>query len=360
MNNSIHTKKILIAPLDWGLGHATRCVVLIQNLLQLGCQVSVAAGGNIKALLQKEFPEITILQLSGYNITYVKHKRLLPLKILQQLPKILKTISYENKWLCDLLVNQSFDAVISDNRYGFFSNKIPSVFITHQLQVQTNIAWLDSLLQQYNYRYINKFNECWVPDLKGKLNVAGKLSHPKKLPETNVKYIGPLSRFEKKKTAKIKYKWMAIISGPEPQRSIFEQKIFESATKINGLFLIVRGLPEAEEKLRVPGCEVYNHLSTTDMQTAIEASELIISRCGYTTVMEIIALQKRAVLIPTPGQTEQEYLAKHLMQQNWCYSFQQHEDFEQNLEKATQFNYQLPEINMQAYKEFIAAFVEGL
>jgi uncharacterized protein (TIGR00661 family) len=361
LNKDIHHKKILIAPLDWGLGHATRCVVIIRDLQTLNCDITVAATGKIKNLLQNEFPNVNFLDLPGYQISYSKLKRTLPFKILTQIPKILKIIRFENNWLQELFKTKRFDAVISDNRFGFHTKHCTSVFITHQLYIKTNSSWLDSVLQRLNYQFINRFNECWIPDFENNLNISGELSHPEILPGTPVRYLGPLSRFTKSVNNIIKFKWMAIISGPEPQRSIFEKKIFEMASKTNDSFLIVRGLPgEITKHSFPPNCKVFDHLSTADMQAAINSSEFIISRCGYTTVMEILSLQKKSVLIPTPGQTEQEYLAKHLSKQNQSYTFNQADDFAAHLQQAELFHYCLPEINTQLHSSILKAFVDAL
>lgn len=361
MNNTLNNKKILIAPLDWGLGHATRCLVIIQYLQFLGCNITIAASGKTKNLLQKEFKNVEFLDLPGYDIVYSKNKRTLALKILIQIPKIFKIISFENKWLEEMINKYRFDVVISDNRYGLYSKSALSVFITHQLQVQANFPLFEKLLQRINYRFVNRFTECWVPDFKEKLNIAGKLSHPEKLPAIPVKYIGAISRLKKANADSINYKWMAVISGPEPQRSIFEKKIFEVAVKTDEKFMVVRGLPgESEQKFLSPNCTVFNHLSTDEMQAAIQASEFIISRCGYTTVMEILAMQKKSVLIPTPGQTEQEYLAAHLLQQNWCYTCKQDDDFTSHLQNAESFQFCLPEMNTELYKDVISSFVASL
>ena len=299
--------------------------------------------------------------MPGYKIVYSKFKRTLPFKILIQIPKILKIIEFENKWLNKIIQTYQFNAIISDNRFGLHTKKIKSVFITHQLQIRTNISWLDKILQRLNYRYINRFSECWVPDFGGSLNIAGELSHPDILPAIPVKYLGPISRFNKTNAQKTEFKWLAIISGPEPQRTLFEKKIFETATGTNESFLIVRGLPgETKKDFNQPNCKVFNHLNTVDMREAIESSEFIISRCGYTTVMEILSLQKKSVLIPTPGQTEQEYLARHLSKQNWCYSFNQKDDFNPNLQNAKAYQYCLPEMNMQLYESVLADFVNCL
>ena len=361
MNQDIHRKKILIAPLDWGLGHATRSLVIIRDLQTLNCDITIAASGKIKNLLQNEFPDLNFLDLPGYQISYSKFKRLLPFKILIQLPKILKIISFENKWLNSIAEAHRFNAIISDNRFGMHAKNITSVFITHQLQIKTNFFGLDKILQRLNYRYINRFTECWIPDFKTGLNISGALSHPQTLPAIPVKYLGPLSRFIKRDTEKIRFKWIAIISGPEPQRSLFEKKIFEVASKTTEKFLIVRGLPgEQETGFYLPNCKVFNHLNTSDMQAAIEASEFVISRCGYTTVMEILSLQKKSVFIPTPGQTEQEYLATHLLKQKWSYTFNQKDDFVMHFENARSFQYCLPQINTHLHEDIITDFISSL
>ena len=278
-----------------------------------------------------------------------------------QIPKILKIIWFENKWLRDVLKEDKFDAVISDNRYGFFSKGCPSIFITHQLTIKADFLWLEKILQRINYRYINRFTQCWVPDLEGELNIAGRLSHPKKMPAIPVKYIGPLARLAKRSNRDIVFKWLVIISGPEPQRSLFEKKIFEVAAKTNDRFLIMRGLPgESANEIFLPNCQVFNHLNTTEMEEAVASCEFVISRCGYTTVMEMLSLKKKSVFIPTPGQTEQEYLAAHLLQQKWCYSFNQQDDFSEQLQQASTFGFSLPGIDTQVYEPVVAGFIQSL
>jgi len=362
LNTDTQRKRILLAPLDWGLGHATRCLVIIRALQKFNCDITVAASGKIKSLIQNEFPNLYFLDLQGYNISYSKSKRTLPFKILLQIPKILKNVRFENKWLNQIIETKKFDAVISDSRFGFYTKQVASVFITHQLQIKTNFWGTSTLLRHLNYQYINCFSECWVPDFADHLNISGKLSHPEILPTIPVKYLGPLSRFKKgNRNNLIKFKYMAIISGPEPQRSVFEKKIVEVASKINDVFLLVRGLPgEKENTFQAPNCRVFNHLNTNEMEEAIGYSEFIISRCGYTTVMEILSLQKKSILIPTPGQTEQEYLAEHLLKQNWCYTFDQEDDFEFHLQKAKSFKYNLPEMNMHLHEEIISGFINSL
>ncbi len=332
-----------MAPLDWGLGHATRCIPLIKELQKKGFEIIIAANGNQKYLLQKEFPALTTLPLEGYNIRYTKQKRLVGVKILLQLPKIIFAVHREHKWLEKIIDSSGVELVISDNRYGLWTKKTPCIFLTHQLQIKAPSKWAENLIQKINYFFINRFTQCWVPDFADKNNIAGSLSHPKIFPAVPVKYIGPLSRFEKV-NAEIKYDWLVVLSGPEPQRTLFENRIISVAKQLKGRMLIIRGKPGSVEKIDAPGnCSVVNHLPATEMQQAFAESGYIISRSGYTTVMEILAQQKKAILIPTPGQTEQEYLAQHLMRQRWCYCFNQDNDFLFHINKAMEFNYTSPE-----------------
>ncbi len=191
-----HKLNILIAPLDWGLGHATRCIPIIKAFENVAV-ITLAANKTQEALYKKEFPALTIIPLQGYNIHYSGSKRLFSIKILLQVPKILKSIARERKWLQKINSIHNFDLVISDNRYGLTIQGLYSVIITHQLSIQAPLKWLERIIRILNYKFINRFNECWVPDIKGSTNIAGKLSHPGVLPTIPVYYTGPLSWFKK-------------------------------------------------------------------------------------------------------------------------------------------------------------------
>ena len=339
-------KKVLIAPLDWGLGHTTRCIPLIKYLQRIGCDVIVASHGVQLILMQQEFPGVNTVLLKGYNVYYTKFKRWLPLKIMLQTPKILLSIYQEHKWLQKVIHDFKIDIVISDNRYGLYTTRVPCIFITHQLQVKAANTWLESLIQKINYSYINCYTECWVPNFKGKLNMAGLLSHPSKIPSVPVKYIGMLSRFTPGPDLEKKYNYLFIISGPEPQRTIFEKKILKVLSQLSGTIMIIRGKPGEQKIPPIPNnCTIVNHFTTKEFQEVFLLSEIIISRSGYTTIMEILSLQKKSILIPTPGQTEQEYLALHLMEQHWCYSCSQDDDLLVHIRKAETFQFNFPSLN---------------
>jgi len=337
---SLTGKKLLVAPLDWGLGHATRCVPVIRDLLKNNCEVWLAGEGAQEKLLREEFPSLPFLPLKGYQIKYGKSG--LTGKILLQVPSILRSIKEENKWLKKQVSNHGFDAVISDNRYGLYNEKVFSVLITHQLCIKTSFGkWSEKILQHWNYKLINKFNECWLPDDEGENNLAGELSHPVRLPSIPVRYIGPLSRFAKKNIDEIKDHLLIILSGPEPQRTILENKVIDQIVKYPATATIVRGLPG--EKNIIPSTNsihFYNHLTSEELNREAMKAEFIISRSGYSTIMDIASIQKKSILIPTPGQTEQEYLAGHLMKKQFAFCIDQNGfSLLKNIEEARNFEY---------------------
>lgn len=353
---------VLVAPLDWGLGHAARCIPIINFLLQSGCKVIIAAEGTQEKLLKAEFPTVTFVPIPGYKIKYTNVERFFALKIALQIPKIFITIFKEKKWLNRFLKNNPVDAIISDNRYGLFHSKVKSVFITHQLGIKAPFAFAETIIRQINYRYIKRFSLCWVPDEKGMINLAGALSHPKIFPKIPVTYIGGLSRLERQSETEKKFYLLIIMSGPEPQRTLFEKKMLRELKTFKGKALLVRGLPGNTELLRSEAnLIIKNHLPAKELEKIIAESEYIISRSGYTTVMDICKLKKKSVLIPTPGQTEQEYLAYHLQKQGWCLTASQNNfSLQESMQKARNFNYQLPDLKMETYKEILTDFLNSL
>ncbi len=362
MLEKINIRRVLIAPLDWGLGHATRCIPIINALLQNGFEVLIACNTTQQNLLRTEFPNLTFIPLKGYGVTYSKSKRMLPIKILWQVPKILKNIATEHNWLKNVVTEYKIDLVISDNRFGLHTQKCPCVFITHQLAIKMPYAWLENWVRKINYKHINQFNACWVPDIEEEKNVAGILSHPKILPALPIHYLGLLSRFTKIESVEKKYEYCIMLSGPEPQRTLLEEKILATASSINGCILLLRGKPGSTETI-IPSSNttVVNHLIGNELSLAIQQSEYIICRSGYTTVMELLALQKKAILIPTPGQTEQEYLAEQLMHQQWCYAVGQYDfNLETAINNAKKFEYQLPALPQQNLQSLIPQLVESL
>lgn len=336
---NFNKRRVLIAPLDWGLGHATRCIPVIRAFRKIGWEVMIASDGQTEYLLRQEFPQLQFVTLKGYNVQYSTSKWTLPFKIAAQVPKILASIRKEHHWLQVAIDKYDIDLVVSDNRYGLYSEKLPCIFITHQLQVKAPYRWIEKRILQLNYKYISRFTECWVPDAEVN-SLAGDLSHPSELHPFPMHYIGPLSRF-KKQMAAVKYKYVFVISGPEPQRTLFEQKILKDVGQLKDNVLIIRGKPGEQKAMSsAPNVTIADHLEGDALEKVLNSAEYIVSRPGYTTVMEIAALQKRAVFVPTPGQTEQEYIAKYLRRQGLAFSVAQHEfSLVKTLGQAEAFDY---------------------
>ncbi|MBL7737302.1 MAG: hypothetical protein JNL51_17720 [Chitinophagaceae bacterium] len=413
--------------------------------------------------MEAEFPQISFVGLEGYNLKYGKNRLYTYLLLALQLPKILIKINKEKFWISRFLQENRVDLVISDNRFGFFSPKTPSVFITHQLAIQTGLGkWIDQIAQWVNYRWIKKFTECWIPDFEDGPNAAGILSHPSKLPPLPVRYIGCLSRFSDKKkkerrrsdndtmdesnvreinntaeTAVLSprsfagnitapggivktsegitkapapssqspasYDLLCILSGPEPQRSIFEQIIQKQLAAYPGKSALVRGVPglsaetqatPASDSLNAsfsnthnpyfkdsslpppgsvrtsssgdmgysssnpPGITVFPYASSDLLYQLISNASLVVSRSGYTTVMDMLSLRKKMILTPTPGQGEQEYLAARLQSNRLAITMKQ-EDFsiQRAVEQAEAFEFQYLDKDMGLYKKVIRKFL---
>lgn len=309
LNQVQHKKRILVAPLNWGLGHATRSIPIINALLKHGFEPIIASDGVALTLLQKEFPGLSTIELPSYNVTYAKKGKHFKLKLIKDSPKLAKAIKAEQKATKQIVEMQGVIGIISDNRLGVYSKKVPSVFITHQLNVLSGkTTWFSTKIHE---KFIKKFDVCWVPDTKGKLNLSGKLGH-KNMLNLPVEYIGPLSRFEHK-SARIVNDILVLLSGPEPQRTLLEEILLKQFKNYSGKVVFVKGKMEKEQTIQVNGnMTIYNFMTSTLLEKTINESDLVISRSGYTTVMDLAKLNKKAFFIPTPGQFEQEYLAKRL------------------------------------------------
>ncbi|GAB3714770.1 glycosyltransferase [Flavobacterium koreense] len=301
------TKNILVAPLNWGLGHATRCIPIIRELEKNGFTPIIASDGVALALLKKEFSHLTALELPSYQIEYAKKGENFKWKLIKNSPKTINAILSEKQLIKKWVKEYDLKGIISDNRLGVLSKKVPSVFMTHQLTVLSGkTTWISSKLHQF---FIRKFDECWVPDIEKSPNLTGKLGHLKNS-NLNIKYIGVLSRLEKK-VLEIKYDIMVLLSGPEPQRTILEEKLIEELKDNKEKIVFIKGKVTKEQVKEQKGnITFYNFMQSEELEKTFNESEMVLCRSGYTTVMDLCKLQKKAFFIPTPGQFEQEYLAK--------------------------------------------------
>ena len=354
-NQLKHKPLVLIAPLDWGFGHTTRCIPLISYLLGLNCSVLVACNSFQKQIIEQEFPEINFINLSGYNIKYAVSGIGTYLIMLLQVPRIFKAIRMEQRWLKNQINQHKPDFIISDNRYGIYSETIPSLIITHQLYMRTGAGHAaDRWLQKMHYRLLRPFHFCWIPDEKVSPNCAGQLSHPDVLPANPIRYIGCLSRFNKCFTTEKDF-ILIILSGPEPQRTVFEKLVLSQTKGRREQFIIVRAIQsDATTPTTAPNIKLVAFANAKELNALICEATLIIARSGYTTIMDILSLQKRSVLIPTPGQPEQLYLAKHMMENKYAWTTSQKKfTLHEAIEASANFDYRLPLFNTEKYKEVV-------
>ncbi|HOP12372.1 MAG TPA: glycosyltransferase [Lentimicrobium sp.] len=308
--------RILVCPLDWGLGHATRCIPVIRSLMKAGAEPVIAADGPQLHLLRLEFPGAEFVNLRGYRVQYSKR---IPagIYLLMHLPRLLFNVYREHRKLIKLITTLDIDGVISDNRYGLWNNRTCSVLITHQVNILPPAALrvFSPVLRAIVRFFIRRYHFCWVPDLATTPNLSGQLSHGKALPE-NTSYIGLLSRFDKSadnNKGLNSYDIVAIVSGPEPQRSIFEKILINQLPPGEKKCLLLRGLPgDTEIRPIRKNLDVAHHLPSAMLGELLRSGPLVICRAGYSTLMEIAMMGNKAILIPTPGQTEQEYLAEIL------------------------------------------------
>lgn len=306
--------QILISPLDWGLGHASRCIPIIRLFLEAGHIVTLAGSGRSLLLLQKEFPSLVSIELNGFSPKF-KYSDYLAIQLIWKLPEFISKIIKENRELKKLIKRFKFDLIISDNRYGLWNKNVKSIIITHQVMIKAPafLRFAEYPLYLVSKFLINQFAECWIPDHKEPPGLSGDLSHKYPLP-ANAIFIGPLSRFSSPVFIKSQRKAIAgittIISGTEPQRSDFENLILKQFAGLDIRTTIISGKPESMEKARDEGnITILPYATVEETRTLIEESSLIICRSGYSSIMDMEALGAKALLVPTPGQTEQQYLA---------------------------------------------------
>ena len=314
---------ILICPLEWGLGHAARMIPVAREFLTLGHNVIIGSGETHAALFKSEVPGLSYIDFPGFRPEY---SAVLPqyLSVLMKVPTLLYHIIRENRRLKTLIKEHQIDIVISDNRFGLWNRQITCVYVTHMPIIPFPRAFRSfEFIGKAFHRYIiNKYTICLIPDLPGVKNFSGRLTHGFPLP-SNACFTGILSRFageeHKPVTAKdISRHNTIILSGPEPQRGIFRKKLIELFRDIETPTIIFEGKPGKQNEVEKTGnISFVNHLPGDQMKELILTSDLILTRSGYTTIMELASLNRRAIIIPTPGQTEQEYLAEYLSAKGW-------------------------------------------
>ena len=321
-------KHVLVAPLDWGLGHATRCIPIIRELIRHRVKVTVCASGYGKTLLEERFPELPRADIPGIRVSYPA-KGSMAVSMVLQLPAILSGIRREHEIAERIIAENKITHIISDNRYGLFSDKVKTAFMTHQVRIRggAGFNFLEPVLFRMHQKRIEKFNELWIPDDPG-TNLSGALSNVTGM-DIPVSHTGILSRFQKQATAsEKKYDCIALLSGPEPQRTIFEHKVMQFFTSGKSKCLLILGQPGNQITTHFENVTVMATISDNELSGLLHPDTLLICRPGYSTLMDLAILEHRKVVfVPTPGQTEQEYLADQLKKRFNYIVISQYEEF---------------------------------
>lgn len=347
----------MVGILDWGLGHATRMIPLVQYLLQFQCQVLIAATGPQKLILEKTFLGITFLSPPNYGVKYSGGRGKLVFGLIRQLPRLLQVIKAEHKWLKAIHQQYQIDLVISDNRYGMHLPGVHSVIITHQIAPLSGFGGIiDRYIRKSHLKYLSNFDECWIPDMPHE-GLSGTLSHHVPLPP-NTSYIGPVSRFGHRAAPVPRNgRLLILLSGPEPSRTDFERKLLDQLKAYQGPYTLVRGLPG--HHATIPNA--MNHATAEELLQLILEAEFIICRSGYTSVMDLSALGRTALLIPTPGQTEQEYLADYLTAKGRFISCRENSfDLQKEVERLRNFVPAGAALDFQLYKPALQSLLKKL
>jgi len=341
-------KKIIIAPLNWGLGHATRCVPIIKELQKSNFTPVIASDGTALQFLIKEFPSLEFFELPSYKISYGRN---LKWSLILKIPTIVRAVHKERLLIQEYVhQNPNVVGIISDNRFGCYYTKIPSVYITHQLNVLS--GFLTPVTSFFHRRVIRKYNECWIPDEENSV-YSGKLSRSSK--NLNQKYIGVLSRFKKQELPQ-DIDVLILLSGPEPNRTQLEIKltsIFKTSSK---KVYLIQGIVEKTQKTTKENqLTIVNFMLTKQLEHTLNLSKMVICRAGYSSVLDLVSLRKKALLIPTKFQNEQEYLAKYLQQKGY-FSFVKERKVNKNtldvFPEFTPANYQKKVFNSKLFHLF--------
>lgn len=336
--------KVLICPLDWGMGHATRMMPVIDYLQNNNYEVSIAAGANTILVIKNEYPSLSYFLLPKISPRYTRYRKMLVPTLLLQLPGLFAKVVKEHFVVWRIVRKYKIDAVISDNRLGLWGLPVKSAYVTHQLNFKlTGFFRALSPFMTLLHRFVmNQYDQVFIPDVAGAENLAGQLSDVSLL-KNNFAHIGILSRLSNGGVQSVGDSHVLILlSGQEPQRTMLEQILIRQAGGISRNFVLVKGklgIP-GEAAINVPrNVKVVSFAKPEKVAELIRNSSFVICRSGYSSVMDLVVMQKRAILVPTPGQSEQEYLAQYWMDKNWFFSQPQSEvDLVAAMQKVDAYN----------------------
>lgn len=332
--------KVLYGICSWGLGHATRSLPVIRKLVRENNELMVISSGRSVDLLKTELGnDVEYLDIPDYPMLLSENSRQFMAKSLIYWPLFIRKMESGLQIVTKLIEKNNYDLIISDARYDVYSKKIPSYFISHQMRIMNplRIKKLESGSEIFNLFFFKRFREVIVPDFKDD-NLSGELSHNlKRIDESRINYVGVLSDFSKKRTKK-DVDYFISISGPEPQRTLFEEKILSQIDQINGNIVITLGKTEINEKLKNENITTYTFLSKKEREDLLNRTKLVISRSGYSTILDLAVIGTKALMVPTPGQIEQEYLGQYHSQKRSFFSINQDKiNLKENVQRAKRF-----------------------
>jgi UDP:flavonoid glycosyltransferase YjiC (YdhE family) len=335
---------VFVSPLNWGLGHATRDIPIIEELLQRGHEVTVGTSGNALALLQRECPDCNFIFFKDYPAPYSDSRFFLP-TFIAGIPGLLRAIAQEKKRFEVILAENRFDLIISDNRMSVYSSKVPSYFISHQLRysMPRYLYPFEVMTMPFNSFFHSKFVRVIVPDINpngGSNNLCGKLCRSNVNATNRRVYYAGILTSTKKMALERDLDFLAIASGPEPQRTRLEEIIMKQIQQLPGEKVVLLGSPQKEYHKKLDEhTTVHSYVSTEEKTQLMNRARFIIARSGYTTMMELAELETRhGLFTPTPGQTEQEYLSRYYAREGWFLSRSQYKlKLAEDSEKAMQY-----------------------
>ncbi len=319
--------RVLVSPLNWGLGHATRDIPVIRELLARGHEVTVAACGNALAVLRREFPALQFIEAPDYPAPYDTGNLLLP-RLALAVPELIRALDAERRCIARITARDRYDLIISDNRLGMYSETVPSLFVTHQLHFHLPfLLWPAELSALYFNRLLHKkYDRVIVPDNPpGPAALAGRLSRPLLASSYGYLYYAGILATARRLNVPEDLDYLFIVSGPEPQRTIFERIVLPQLKDLGGKKVVLLGSPAGKTAgAPDPDTTVISYVDTEEKIALLNRAKFVVCRSGYTTMMELAETHKnRALFVPTPGQTEQEYLSAYYERQGWFYSQEQ-------------------------------------
>jgi len=305
--------EIIYGVCSWGLGHATRSLPVIRKLISEDYHVTVISNGRSLEVLKKELgPDLQYVDIPDYPMLLSENTRQFLAKSMVYWPVFIKRIEDGLAQLQKILQKKHYDCIISDARYDMYSKKIPSFFISHQMRIMNplQIQMFERAMERFNQFFFKRFIDVIVPDYKED-NLSGDLSHHlRRIDEDSIHYVGVLSDFSKRPLKK-DIDYLISISGPEPQRSMLEEKLASQAHELEGNVVMTLGKAENYSIVKKKHLTTYSFVTKELREELLNRAKLVVSRSGYSTIMDVAVVGTKALFIPTPGQIEQEYLSQY-------------------------------------------------